>query len=96
MLSAEPDTGLEPTNHEIITQAKIKSQMLNQLNHPGAPCLVTIFDLKSILSELGIATPVLFWLHLHGISFSILSFFNLYVSLDLNCYFIDSIKTTNF
>ena len=27
--SAEPHTGLELTNHEIVTRAEIKSQMLN-------------------------------------------------------------------
>ena len=36
-LSAEPDTGLNLTNHEIVTWAEIKSRMLNQLSHPGAP-----------------------------------------------------------
>ena len=34
---AEPDLGLELTNCEIMTLAEIKSQMLNGLNHPGAP-----------------------------------------------------------
>ena len=33
------DAGLNPTNHEIMTQAKIKSQTLNRLSHPGAPPL---------------------------------------------------------
>ena len=28
-VSTEPDTGLEPTNHEIMTQAEIESQTLN-------------------------------------------------------------------
>ena len=37
MLSAESDAGLELTNHEITTWAKIKSQKLNLLSHPGAP-----------------------------------------------------------
>ena len=37
VLSAEPDVGLEPTNHEIMTWAETKSWMLNQLSHPGAP-----------------------------------------------------------
>ena len=34
--SREPDAGLKLMNHEIMTWAKIKSQMLNQLSHPGA------------------------------------------------------------
>ena len=34
---AEPNVGLEHTNREIMTSAKIKSQMLDQLSHPGAP-----------------------------------------------------------
>ena len=29
--------GLYLTNHEIMTGAKVNSQMLNQLSHPGAP-----------------------------------------------------------
>ena len=28
-VNAEPDTGLDPTNHEIVTWAKIKSQTLD-------------------------------------------------------------------
>ena len=36
-LSTGPDVGLDPTNHEIMTWAKIKNQMLNWLSHPGAP-----------------------------------------------------------
>ena len=35
--SAEPDTGLPSHDHEMMTRAGIKSQMLNQLSHPGAP-----------------------------------------------------------
>ena len=34
---AEPDTGLDLTNREIMTWAEIKSQVLNQLSHSGAP-----------------------------------------------------------
>ena len=34
---AEPNAGLDPTNGEIMTGAKIKSGTLNQLSHPGAP-----------------------------------------------------------
>ena len=35
--SAEPDMGLQPTKHEIMTLAETKSLMLNPLSHPGAP-----------------------------------------------------------
>ena len=35
----DTDVGLEPMNLEIITCAKIKSQTLDQLSHPGAPWL---------------------------------------------------------
>ena len=31
------DMRRDPTNHEIMTWAEVKSQMLNQLSHPGAP-----------------------------------------------------------
>ena len=33
--SVEPNVGLKPMNHEIITQAETKSQTLNQLSHPN-------------------------------------------------------------
>ena len=36
-VSTEPTVGLEPTNHEIMTSAEIKSQTLNHMSHPGAP-----------------------------------------------------------
>ena len=32
-----PQLGLEPTNREIMTRAKIKSPTLNGLSHPGTP-----------------------------------------------------------
>ena len=35
-ISTDPDTGLEPVSHEIMTLVEIKSQMLNQLSHPDA------------------------------------------------------------
>ena len=35
--SSEPSMGLHPKNHEIMTWAEIKSQMLNRLSHPGTP-----------------------------------------------------------
>ena len=36
-VSREPNIGLKPRNHEIMTRAEIKSYLLNQLNHLGAP-----------------------------------------------------------
>ena len=36
-VDTESDVGLELTNLKIVTQAEIKSQMFNRLNHPGAP-----------------------------------------------------------
>ena len=44
----EPRAGLELTNREIMTGAKIKSWMLNQLSHPGAPS-AAIFKNEQIL-----------------------------------------------
>uniref|UniRef100_A0ABI7Z1K0 Uncharacterized protein n=1 Tax=Felis catus TaxID=9685 RepID=A0ABI7Z1K0_FELCA len=35
-VSTEPDTGLDLTNHVIMTRAKIESWMLNELSHPVA------------------------------------------------------------
>ena len=35
--SAALNMGLNPTNPEIMTGAKINSWMLNQLSHPGVP-----------------------------------------------------------
>ena len=36
-VSAEPDSGLKLTNHEIMTWAETKSRRLNRLSPPGAP-----------------------------------------------------------
>ena len=36
-ISKEPDGGLNPTNCEIMSQAEIKSHILNLLSHPGVP-----------------------------------------------------------
>ena len=36
-VSTEPDSGLDLGNHETMIWAKIKSQMPNQLSHPGTP-----------------------------------------------------------
>ena len=36
-ISAEPNTGLELTHHEILTGTEIRSQTLNPLSHPRAP-----------------------------------------------------------
>ena len=40
-VSAEPDVGFDLMNHEILTWAKIKSQMINWLSHPGTPTLLS-------------------------------------------------------
>ena len=47
----EPDTGLEPTNHEIMTWAKIKRQTLNRLSHPGTlrQCTLLITTLTATI-----------------------------------------------
>ena len=42
-VSTEPKAGLDPTNREIMTWAKIKGQMLNQLSHPGAPLIRSFY-----------------------------------------------------
>ena len=36
-VSTQPDAGLKPKKHEIMTRAEIKSWTLNQLSHPGTP-----------------------------------------------------------
>ena len=36
-ISAEPDAGLKFSNHEIMTCAEIKGQILNGRSHPGTP-----------------------------------------------------------
>ena len=36
-VSTEPDAGVNPTNCEITTGTKIKSQMLNRLSHSSTP-----------------------------------------------------------
>ena len=36
-VSTEPDSGLDPTNPEIMTWDEIKSRMLNRWSRPGAP-----------------------------------------------------------
>ena len=38
-VSAESNTGLKLKNREVMTSAEIKSQMLNQLSHPGVPMM---------------------------------------------------------
>ena len=35
--SAQSDVGLKLKNHEIMTWAEIKNQMINRVSHPGAP-----------------------------------------------------------
>ena len=36
-VSTEPNMGLSLKNHEIVTGAKTKNQMLKRLSHPGVP-----------------------------------------------------------
>ena len=44
-----PEPALNPTNYEIMTWAKIKSQMLSLLSHPGtAPVLYIFIWIKKI------------------------------------------------
>ena len=38
-VSAEPDMGLELTNHEIMNRELSRRQMPNGLSHPGAPSM---------------------------------------------------------
>ena len=40
--NTDPDGGVELINHEIMIWAETKSQMLNQLSHPGAPVLFSV------------------------------------------------------
>ena len=39
-VSAEPKTGLELENCEIMTRTQIKSETLNRVSHPGAPLML--------------------------------------------------------
>ena len=43
-VSPELNPELEPKNGEFMTSAETKSQLLNQLSHPGAPPLHLYFD----------------------------------------------------
>ena len=36
-VSTEPKVGLDPANHEVMTWAEIKSQVVNWMSCPGAP-----------------------------------------------------------
>ena len=38
-VSAKPDVGFGPRNYEIMIQAQIKGQMLNQLSHSSTPAI---------------------------------------------------------
>ena len=42
----EPDLGLQPTNHEIMTLAETKSQIFNQLSHPGT-AIITFYSMRT-------------------------------------------------
>ena len=54
--------GLKPTNCEIMTWAKTKSQLLNWLNHPGAPHLRFLKDVLHCFLELAIPVSDFHWL----------------------------------
>ena len=43
-VSTEPDAGLEPMTHDIMTWAEIKSWMLDQLSRPGTPHLFCLLN----------------------------------------------------
>ena len=45
-VSAEPDAGLEPTEHKIVIWSEIKSQTLNWLSHPGSPKKFSFYVIK--------------------------------------------------
>ena len=47
----EPHVGLKPTNHEIMTRASIKIQVLNWLSHLGAPEINLLYDFSTMYSE---------------------------------------------
>ena len=51
-VSAEPDAGLKPMNHEITTWAEVKSQTLNWMSHPGTPVAVK-FQCLALGREVG-------------------------------------------
>ena len=47
-VSMKPNVGLDFTNCEIMTWAKIKRQTLNQLSHPGAPSVFSFLKGESL------------------------------------------------
>ena len=51
-IGTEPHSGLDLTNHEIMTRAEIKSQTLSHLNHPDAPKCGSVHTLHTLLIEL--------------------------------------------
>jgi len=51
---ADSKPSLEPHDPEILTRAEIKSWMLNQLSHPGAPRMVyLLFPFSAVKTNLG-------------------------------------------
>ena len=42
--STEPDTGLHPTNHEIVTRAEIKSRTLHPTEPPRRPSTILLLE----------------------------------------------------
>ena len=49
-VSKKPNTGLDPTNSEIMTSVEIKSQTFNHLSHPAVPSL-QIFSRTLLLTS---------------------------------------------
>ena len=56
--STEPDAGLDPVNHEIMTRAEVKGQTLNRLSHPGAPVLFFLRKYKNLSSVTNVVSVV--------------------------------------
>ena len=48
--SRQPNSGLPLANCEIMTGAKIKTQMLNRLSHPGAP-VCALYDCQPFFNK---------------------------------------------
>ena len=56
IVSTEPDVGLEPMNHEIMTRAKIKNWMFNRLSHRGTPVIQFFRTIKTTVFVLQLST----------------------------------------
>ena len=58
VVSTEPDVGLDLRNCEIMTSAKIKSQKLNLLSHPGTPDCGTLLTSVVNVTKPGVPPPL--------------------------------------